>query len=368
MSVPDRDPVLRRKLTPRPPPPDPDAPVLSGRAGLLARAFGRSISNAAPLVAEDTALHWKHASLPELLDAIDSDAFVMLLDTGGGPPGLVTMDQQGFATVIEAMTIGRLGVAKPGIRRPTSTDSALLAEILDAALKGLGPEDPVTGFRCARPVPDHRLLPVLLDEIDYDLVALTAVLISGDVTRPLRLMLALPPLPEDPVDPSDTDTPAPSWTEAIEDAVMGASADLRAELGRLRLPLADVLALASGRALTLPLSNLEEVNLVALDGVTHAIGRLGQTRGMRAVRLTGWPGSLQHHTMIDAAPPRAQGAAAGLGTGMSLGAPLDDPPQGDTSEDAQPFTFQGAEPTEPDDPAAGFPAMAPMSLDLPGDD
>ncbi|WP_370206111.1 FliM/FliN family flagellar motor switch protein [Pararhodobacter marinus] len=363
MSVPDRDPVLRRKLTPRTPPPDPDAPVLSGRAGLLARSFGRAISDAAPLIAEDGALHWKTASLPELLDAIDTDAFVTLLDTAGGPPGLVTLDQEGFATVIEAMTIGRLGAARPGIRRPTGTDAALLGDILDTALHGLGAEDPVSAFRCARPVPDHRLLPVLLDEIAYDLVALTAVLISGDVTRPLRLMLALPQRPEEP-DATDDTPPARSWAEAMEDAVMGASADLRAELGRLRLPLAEVLALGPGGALTLPLSNLEEVKLVALDGTPHAIGRLGQTRGMRAIRLTGWPGGLQHHTMIDASPPRAQGTT-GLASGVALGASFQEPTQHSAPQDAPPLAF---DPPESDDAAAEFPAMAPMSLDLPGDD
>src|SRR5690606_35713705 len=129
------------------------------------------------------------------LDGIDPDAFVTLLGGMDGPPALALVEQEGFATVIEAMTIGRLGTRAPGARRPTTTDAALLGEVLDATLRGLGVEDPLSALRCARPVPDHRLLPVLLDDVTYDMIALTAVLVSGSVSRPLRLMLALPALP-----------------------------------------------------------------------------------------------------------------------------------------------------------------------------
>ncbi|PTX05418.1 hypothetical protein C8N33_101837 [Pararhodobacter aggregans] len=73
MSVHDRDPVLRRKLAPRPPPPSEEAALPAGPAALLARAFGRAISAAAPLVAEEPETHRKQASLAELLDSIDPE-------------------------------------------------------------------------------------------------------------------------------------------------------------------------------------------------------------------------------------------------------------------------------------------------------
>lgn len=310
MNAENRDPVLRRKLAPRTPPPAAEVPPLSsGPAATLVRTFGKALSAAAPLVAEEPALHRRTATLPELLDTIDSESFVTLL-TGSDGSALALVDQPGFGAVIEAMTMGRLGARASGPRRPTPTDAALLAEVIDAALCGLDPGDPCAGLRCGRPVPDHRLLPVLMDEGVYDLVALTAVVVSGPVSRPIRLMLALPRTEAagggaaaDPVEP------ARDWGSALEEVVMGAPASLRAELGRVTLPLSEVLGLGIGSALTLPLSNLEEVRLVALDGATQAIGRLGQTRGMRAVRLTGGPGGLPPPAMIDAAPP---GAAAGL--------------------------------------------------------
>ncbi|MFN4098594.1 MAG: FliM/FliN family flagellar motor switch protein [Pararhodobacter sp.] len=322
MTAQDRDPVLRRKLAPRSPP-LPEA-VPPGPAPTLARAFGRAISDAAPLVAEEVAISHGSATLPELLDALETDAFVILLSTATGGPALALVDQEGFATVIEAMTIGRLGPRRPVARRPTPTDAALLAEVIDATLRGLGEGDPLSAVTCTRPVPDHRLLPVLLDDVDYDLVTLTAELISGDIVRAIRLMLALPhhaALPAAP--PAGAESAVQDWNDALEDAVMRAPAVLRAELGRVTLPLAEVLRLGIGSALTMPLSNLEEVRLIGLDGSCPAIGRLGQTRGMRAVRLTGWPGGLPA-AMTDASPPGrafAEAEPEGAFPGMALGLP-----------------------------------------------
>ncbi|PVE46987.1 hypothetical protein DDE23_12035 [Pararhodobacter aggregans] len=278
------------------------------------------------------------ARLRPSADAYDPEAFVTLL-TGAEAPALALMDQEGFGAVIEAMTMGRLAARPTGPRRPTTTDAALLAEVIDATLAGLGAEDPLSGLRCGRPVADHRLLPVILEEIDYDLVALTAVVVSGSVTRPLRLMLALP-RPDAAEVVASAEEPARDWSEALNAAVMRAPASLRAELGRVTLPLAEVLALGPGSSLTLPLSNLEEVQLVALDGAVQAVGRLGQTRGMRAVRLTGWPGGLPPSPMLDAAPP---------GRAMPAAAPLED-----------------EEVAAPDFPMMA--AMAPMALDLPEDE
>ncbi len=334
--------------------------MVIGPAPMLARSFGRAVSLSAPLVSEEPDVQRKTATLPELLDSIDPDAFVTMIDSGEGYPALAIIEQEGFATVIEAMTIGRLGSRAPATRRPTTTDAALLGELLDATFRGLGAEDPCSAIRCGRPVQDHRLLPVLMDEVSYDIVTLNTTLVSGGVTRGMVIMLALPRAASgDEDDPVAVEEAKKDWTDAMEDAVMASPANLRAELGRVTLPLSEVMKLGVGSTLTLPLSNLEEVKLVALDGATHAIGRLGQTRGMRAIRLTGWPNGTPQHTMIDAMPPTASGGFGGqLGHdtaepdfGGGFGAPMVDLPESE----------------EPDFPA-GMAGMAPMSLDLPTDD
>lgn len=317
MTVQSRDPVLRRKTAPRAPTP---AATPAGPAQGLGRAFARAVSAVAALVAEGGSTTRRVVSQSELLDCIDGDAFVGLLRPTAAGSGLAILDQTGFSSVIEAMTIGRLGPRAPVSRRPTPTDASLLADLINATLADLS-DDGVRTLRFDRAVPDLRLLPVLLDDTRFDLVSRDLTLVCGAERRETRLMLAIPILdkPADPPPstpgasgPGEPD-PSGSWAQALEASVLRAPASLRAELGRLTLPLAKVLDLGIGGALTLPLSNLEEVQLVALDGSVQAVGRLGQSRGMRAVRLTSWPnGHPPEPRMTDAAPPGAPSEAQKL--------------------------------------------------------
>lgn len=295
--------VLRRKLAPCASPVPDQTGTGGGPARTLVRCFARAVSDCAPLMAEGGERTTRSLSLSELIDSVDPEAFVGLVTGEDGPPGLAIIDQTGFSALVEAMTIGRLSARDPSVRRATATDAALLAEVLNATLVRLDDGDPASGFVMRRPVPDNRLLPVLLDDLSYTLVSLDVTLISGDVRRPAQVALALPQRAEAVLDSDGTRgdraampaaaraTAGQEWTRALEASVMTAPAALQAELGRVTLPLADVLALGTGGMLTLPLSNLEEVRLVALDGTVHAMGRLGQSRGMRAVRLTTWPGA-----------------------------------------------------------------------------
>jgi flagellar motor switch protein FliM len=312
MTVQPRDPVLRRKTVPRAPSADPTPAAPVGPAQGLGRAFARAVSAAAPLVAEGGSTRRRTVSQSELLDCFDGDAFVGLLTPGDGGPGLAILDQSGFSTVIEAMTIGRLGPRAPLSRRPTPTDASLLADLIDATLAALA-DDGVGALRFDRAVPDLRLLPVLLDDTQFHLVSRAVTLVCGGERREAQVTLAIPVAAEAADDAPDgpaiagavgQNGQAGGWAQALEASVLRAPASLRAELGRITLPLARVLDLGVGGALTLPLANLEEVQLVALDGSVQAIGRLGQSRGMRAVRLTSWPnGHPPEPRMTDAAPP-----------------------------------------------------------------
>lgn len=280
----DKDePFLRRKVTPRTPASDGGVAQGSGPAADLVRAVSRILSSSTPLMAEDATLHRKSASLPELLDAIEPDSYVTTL-FGGTANGLALIDQPGFVALIEAMTIGRLSPRAPAPRRATATDSALLAGFLDGVLADLR-GDVAADHRCGRPMPDHRLIGVLLDDGLFDLVAVTARLVCGDVSRPVRLLLALPCAKEASETPPVAQ-PAADWRLALESAVLAAPSCLRAELGRITLPLFEVLELGVGSAMILPLSALEDIQLVGLDDTVQAAGRLGQSRGNRAVRLT----------------------------------------------------------------------------------
>jgi len=299
-----RESVLRRKLVPKAEmpafefsaPPLAEEPAVGGR--LLPRSFIRAASRVADLVARASVRSSRGVSLAELVELPETEGFAALLKGREGPPGLVLFDPAAFSSVIEAMTIGTLSRKAPALRRATETDCALMSDLVDAILAEVDanpdPADPFApGFRQERLIDDLRLLDVMLEDVPFALTVLDVELLAEGTVRKGVFTIALPePAPEMPAfadfDMSFDDAPAhdDAWERALEASVMTAPAELGAVLGRVRMPLSEVMALGVDSAVTLPLSQLEEVQLEGLDRSVLALGRLGQYRGMRALRLT----------------------------------------------------------------------------------
>jgi flagellar motor switch protein FliM len=181
------------------------------------------------------------------------------------------------------------------VRKPTRTDASMVADMIDRALQELeaGLEsDPdliwAGGFRYASFLDDPRPLGLLLEEEYYRV--LQAELRLGNGARSGPVMLALPAegrgrTPK----PAPTATPAPVaaalFSKALNDQVMRTEADLAAVLHRFTVPLSYVMALQEGDLVPLSSAALDRIVLEGLDGRPLATGRLGQNRGMRAVRL-----------------------------------------------------------------------------------
>ena len=305
-----RESVLRRKLVPRAempafafsPPAFEEAEQQEEEGGrLLPRSFIRAASRVADLVARATVRSRRSVALAELVDLPETEGFTALLRAGEGPPGLIIFDSVAFSSVIEVMTIGTLSGKAAAVRRATTTDAALMADLVDALLAEVDanptPADPFTpGFRQDRLTDDLRLLDVMLEDVPFALSVMEVELLADGVVRKGQVSIALPePVPERPdfsgleMPVDDTPMPDTQWERAIEASVMVAPASLGAVLGRIRLPLCELMALKVDSQLTLPLSQLEEVQLEALDRRVLALGRLGQYRGMRALRLTALP-------------------------------------------------------------------------------
>lgn len=329
------EPVIRRKvLRPRS---RPAAEVpRSGLARALPRAIVRALSAGCGLAAEPGALAERGLPLAEGLDRLSEDGFVALL-TGaeGGASGLLVLDTGLFSALVEAMTLGRLGAAPPAApRRPTATDAALLGALIDRLLaeldRGLAEAGDdaggatgagAGGWRMSRAVGDQRLLGAILDDGAYRLaevpLSLSAAGGAGGAPRTGRLTLLLPESPTagGAAQPGRARAAAPPSTpdafgQGIEAAVQGAPATLTAVLGRVALPLEQALALAVGQRMELPISALEEVELVGLDARAYASARLGQTRGMRALRIITLGEGAGGPAAPPAAPPFSEAVAA----------------------------------------------------------
>ena len=171
----------------------------------------------------------------------------------------------------------------------------MVADLIDQALQQLeaGLEsDPdliwAGGFRYASFLDDPRPLGLLLEEEHYRV--LQAELRLGNGAKSGAVLLALPAegrgrAPK----PAPTATPAPVaaalFSKALSDQVMRTEADIAAVLHRFTVPLSFVMDLKAGDLVPLSTAALDRIVLEGLDGRPLASGRLGQNRGMRAVRL-----------------------------------------------------------------------------------
>ncbi len=240
------------------------------------------------------ALAVERRSLAELAELVPDFALIAILDGPAEGLGAIILSQPILAGFIEAQTIGRIRSQDSAPRKPTRTDGAMVAGIIDAALSGLelslAEEADLIwagGFRYASFLDDPRPLTLLLEDVPLRLLRAEVSLAGG--LRTGEILLAVPAegrgsrpalLPETPL--ADH---GPAFARALVDRVNGASTRVEAVLARLSMPLSHVMALAEGMILPLQNASLDRISLEGLDGRHVADGKLGQNRGMRAIRL-----------------------------------------------------------------------------------
>lgn len=251
-------------------------------------------------VADLRELRMTLAELPELLD---DHALLAVIEGPEEGLGLCALSPAVMSALIEVQTTGRVLRGEPAPRRPTRTDAAMCTDSIDTVLRELEATLDQTddrtwsyGFRFASFLADPRPLSLLLEETRYRVFV--ASLAMADGARKGGIVLAFPAEGRAPalrVTPQSGQTYDDEvWIDGLGRAVRAASADLRAVLCRLTLPLADVMALQPGQQLTFPMDRLGQVRLEGAGGVAAAISaRLGQFRGYRALRLTGEDASEQ---------------------------------------------------------------------------
>lgn len=258
-------------------------------------AFARAARDCTGLLVEVAAMRLARRSLAELLDLPPDRALLALLDGPQGGLGLLAMSPEVMAALIERQTTGRVPAGPPLPRRPTRTDAAMVAGTIDRALEELeallAEEADLVwagGFRYASFLEDPRPLGLLLEDQSYRV--LTAELALEGGVRQGGLILALPAegrglAPPMRRPPEKEGAAAPGFPAALAEAVMGAGCVLQAVIGRVVLPLHQVMALQAEQLLPLPEAALDRIVLESLDGRRLARARLGQNKGMRALRL-----------------------------------------------------------------------------------
>lgn len=269
-------------------------------------ALARAARDTLKMPLEVSSLALDRHSLAELLELPPEKSLIAVLEGPGDGLGVLMLSPEVLSGFIESLTMGRVSQGAAPARRPTRTDAAMVAATVDAALIGLEralleEADLIWagGFRYASFLDDPRPLGLLLEDIPYRLLRAEVSLALG--ARRGTVLLALPaegrgmkpPRASAQKQPADH---GPAFAEALSDRVAAADCVLVAVLARLTMPLAGVMSLEAGQVLALPQAALDRISLEGIDGRSVAGGKLGQNRGMRAVRLAEAEDRAQTHS------------------------------------------------------------------------
>jgi flagellar motor switch protein FliM len=259
-------------------------------------ALARAASDTMDLALDVTGLRMQVQSLAEILELPFAGALIAVLQGPAEGTGLVVLTPEVVAALIEVQTLGRVNASALEPRKPTRTDAAMVAPVLDAALTLLESElaqeaDLVWagGFRYASFLDDPRPLGLVMEDFSYRLLASEVSLGLG--ARRGTIYLALPAKGRG-VQPAYVATPAldealakQGFAQALAEQVEASGCVLDAVLGRVALPLGRVMALEVGTVIPLGRATIERLQVSTLSGVALVEGKLGQHRGMRAIRL-----------------------------------------------------------------------------------
>ena len=238
----------------------------------------------------------RRASLAEVLELQPERALIAMLEGPGEALGVLSLSPAVLAGLIERQTLGRVTDLAPLPRRPTRTDAAMVGGLMDAALEALdaglvAATDRVwaSGFRYASFLEDARPLGLMLEDVAYRVLQADVALEGGAKAGAILLVLpaegraALPaPIPL----AAEGIAAMLVFQAAMAEQVSASDATLNAVIARVTLPLSLAMAMGVGEVIRLGTAAIDRIDLEGIDGVRRAGGRLGQNRGMRALRLS----------------------------------------------------------------------------------
>jgi flagellar motor switch protein FliM len=280
-------------------------------------AFARASNASMALLADVGRMTSERRTPAELLELCPEHGLIAVLEGPAEGLGILVLSPPVLAGMIEVQMMGRVSSHPVMSRKPTRTDAAMVAGFIDRALEDLElalAEDAdlvwAGGFRYASFLDDPRPLGLLLDDTPLRVLSAEVSLSNGAKSGPVLLALPADGRGPRPVRLAQQDPAAASeaaFAQALADQVMAAQSQLHAVLHRVTIPLSAVMGLKPGDLMPLPMAAIDRILVEGLDGRQLATGRLGQNRGMRAVRLV--PASAGGAEAIPREPLRAVAGA-----------------------------------------------------------
>jgi len=298
----DPIPVLRRK-TGAASRADPGA----AEADLFEKRLGTAVIRAADgccgLSLRVTSGRMDDGDIDALAPDLPASSVIVSLCRDGATQGCAIVSSDLCAAVIEMQTLGRLKPNPAEDRAATATDALLagpfIALLLEELTKSLPDFDAATSVEIGARIAEARRLPQILAEAK--LRDLTAEVEFGEGGRAGTVRLLLPAVASSDAPPHPP--PSSDWSSDLEKTVKAARAKLRAVLHRAAYTLDRLEALAVGDLLPLSGCTLSDVRIETLDGQVVATGRLGQSAGLRAVRIEPAPARTMKDGITASGPP-----------------------------------------------------------------
>ncbi len=210
----------------------------------------------------------------------------LLVDSGSAPAGLIIIEAETLAALVGQSLTGHLGNLSHPDRKPTRIDAEIAKGLINGFLqhyaKALKGEEANFKFDCTfqRHISDPRLLRFSLPDQPYQLFDIKLDMNGGARTGSMVLAMACV------LDGSQTTRPVQGdWAANLKTSVMDAEVTVKAVLTRLTLPLSDAAGLKVGDVLPFAREDLDKVHIEGPDHSILATGRLGQSRGARALRI-----------------------------------------------------------------------------------
>ena len=321
--------VLRRMASPPPPAPE-DVPITSSKAVRL--AITRAADKTHSMVISVSSLQEEVVGLDDLLAAFDPDLMLLAMVAGDRIQGIAAIGPELRAALLELQTIGRVLDMAAEPRKPTEADARLSEPLVTAFLAHLGvtaAQTPLDGWGDGFVVGDKltsaRAAGLILDDGQYRVIRIALDL--GVADRVSELAIALPSrskAAEKIVKPEVSG----DWTTRFQAVVNGSPAQLDALLHTFKMPLFRAESLSVGQVIPLTGCTVSSIKLLAADGRRVATARLGQSGGMRAVRIEQAP-----HVQMEDMDTLTAGGGSGGGAPLVPDLPLmtDNDPMGHDS-------------------------------------
>lgn len=294
----------------------------TGAEKALPLAMARAARDAFALALDCKALRTGTVSVAEVVERVPERSLICLLEGPEDGLGVIILSPELLAGLIEVQALGKVMPGPALVRRPTRTDAAMVAGWLNEMMEGLERallmDDDLTwvdSFRYASCLDEARPLGLLLDDAPHRMMLGEVDLARGTKTGSFLLALPAAGRGRRPIGAEEADAqrppPPPPFEAQLHDQIMAAECQMNAVIGRLRLPLGQVMELMPHLILPLGGAGLGHVSLETVEGRVLASGRMGQTRGNRALRITELAAEMDRASASDAALP-ADAASAPL--------------------------------------------------------